>query len=67
MLLNFARYLFIRLQLFMRRSEGASAIEYALIIAMVALVVITFVTPLGDSVKSTFNKVVAALGGSQVT
>ncbi len=66
MLLHFARYLFIRIQLFMRRSEGASAIEYALIIAMVALVVIAFVTPLGDAVKGTLNQVVKELGGTEV-
>lgn len=66
MLLHFARYLFIRIQLFMRRSEGASAIEYALIIAMVALVVIAFVTPLGDAVKGTLNQVVKQLGGTEV-
>ena len=30
------------------------------------LVVIAFVTPLGGSVKDTFNKVVGALGGTQV-
>lgn len=67
MFLNFVRYLYVRYQLFMTRTEGASAIEYALIIAMVALVVITFVTPLGNSVKGTFNKVVTALGGTAVT
>lgn len=67
MFLHFVRYLSIRFQLFMSRTEGASAIEYALIIAMVGLVVVAFVTPLGDSVKATFNKVVGALGGVQVT
>ncbi|MCU1751439.1 Flp family type IVb pilin [Pseudomonas sp. 6D_7.1_Bac1] len=67
MFLHFVRYLSIRLQLFMSRTEGASAIEYALIVAMVGLVVVAFVTPLGDSVKATFNKVVSALGGTTVT
>jgi pilus assembly protein Flp/PilA len=66
MFLQIVRYLFIRFQLFMSRTEGASAIEYALIVAMVGLVVVTFVTPLGDSVKATFNKVVNALGGTPV-
>ncbi|WP_347903829.1 Flp family type IVb pilin [Pseudomonas purpurea] len=66
MFLHFLQYLSIRFQLFMSRTEGASAIEYALIIAMVALVVITFVTPMGDSIKLTFNKVITALGGSVV-
>ncbi|MCU1751441.1 Flp family type IVb pilin [Pseudomonas sp. 6D_7.1_Bac1] len=66
MFLNFVRYLYIRFQLFMTRTEGASAIEYALIIAMVALVVVAFITPLGNSVKGTFNKVITALGGTVV-
>ncbi|MFJ2367503.1 Flp family type IVb pilin [Pseudomonas sp. NPDC087697] len=66
MFLNFVRYLYIRFQLFMTRTEGASAIEYALIIAMVALVVVAFITPLGKSVHDTFNKVIGALGGTQV-
>ncbi|RON03724.1 pilin [Pseudomonas brassicacearum] len=66
MFLQWVRYLFIRFQLFMSRTEGASAIEYALIVAMVGLVVVAFVTPLGDSVKATFNKVVGALGGTPV-
>ncbi|POA30313.1 MULTISPECIES: Flp family type IVb pilin [unclassified Pseudomonas] len=67
MFLHFVQYLSIRFQLFMSRTEGASAIEYALIVAMVALVVVSFIVPLGDSVKATFNKVVGALGGVQVT
>ncbi|WP_256832200.1 Flp family type IVb pilin [Pseudomonas sp. Pse1] len=66
MLLNFVRYLFIRVQLFMRRTEGASAIEYALIVAMVAVVVVAFITPLGSAVKDTLNEVVEALGGTKV-
>ncbi|MGO4000610.1 Flp family type IVb pilin [Pseudomonas fluorescens] len=63
MLLNFVRYLFIRVQLFMRRTEGASAIEYALIVAMVALVILTAGATLGDSVGDIFDKVSDALKG----
>lgn len=66
MFLNFIRSLYVRFQLFMSRTEGASAIEYALIIAMVALVVILFVPALGGAVKITFNKVVTALGGTPI-
>ncbi|RON03726.1 hypothetical protein BK659_22805 [Pseudomonas brassicacearum] len=66
MFLNVVRYLYIRFQLFMTRTEGASAIEYALIVAMVALVVIAFVGPMGNSVKGTFNKVITSLGGTVV-
>lgn len=58
--------LLLKLRLFFSRTDGASAIEYALIIAMVALVVITFITPLGNSVKLAFNAVITALGGTPV-
>ncbi|ALI02113.1 Flp family type IVb pilin [Pseudomonas sp. FW306-02-F02-AA] len=66
MFLKFVRYLYIRLQLFMTRTEGASAIEYALIVAMVALIVVAFIPNMGKSVHDTFNKVITALGGTVV-
>ena len=61
MLLNFVRFLFIQVQLFMRRTEGASAIEYALIVAMVALVILTAGATLGDSVGAIFDEVAEAM------
>lgn len=60
------QYLLLKARLFFKRTDGASAIEYAVIIAMVALVVITFIAPLGNSVKATFNTVVVALGGTAI-
>lgn len=48
---------------FMRDEEGASAIEYALLAAMVAVVVVSFVTPIGDAVKAIFQQIQTALGG----
>ncbi|SEM89665.1 pilus assembly protein Flp/PilA [Pseudomonas sp. ok272] len=66
MFLELVRKLFIRVQLFMTRSEGASAIEYALIIAMVALVVISFVTPMGGAIKTTFNSLLTQMGAPAV-
>ena len=65
MLLNFVRFLFIRVQLFMRRTEGASAIEYALIIAMIGLVVLVAGKTLGTSVKGMFTKVSGALDAAK--
>jgi pilus assembly protein Flp/PilA len=59
-------FLLLRARLFFKRTDGASAIEYAVIIAMVALVIITFITPLGAVVKSTFNTVLVALGGTAI-
>lgn len=46
---------------FIRDEEGASAIEYALIAAMVAVVIVSFVTPVGDAVKKIFQDIQDAL------
>lgn len=43
--------------------EGATAIEYALIAAMVAVVLVSFVTPIGDAVKGIFEKIQTSLEG----
>ncbi|PRA58216.1 MULTISPECIES: Flp family type IVb pilin [Pseudomonas] len=61
MLLNFVRYLFIRVQLFMRRTEGASAIEYALIVAMVALVLVNFGSEIGTKINDILTSVSSGL------
>lgn len=48
--------------------EGASAIEYVLIAAMVAVALVTFVTPIRTAVTSIFTEIQTALtsasGGS---
>lgn len=63
--------LFVRTQLriehFFKDKEAASAIEYVLIAAMVAVVIVVFITPLGNAVKATLNDVLEALGGQRVT
>jgi pilus assembly protein Flp/PilA len=46
---------------FYRDEEGASAIEYALIAAMVAVALVTFVTPIRDAVTAIFNSISTAL------
>lgn len=60
-------YFVARALLFLRREDGASAIEYAIVVAMVAVVVVAFVTPLGDRVLAIFNNVLTTLGGTAVT
>ncbi|MEN5095008.1 Flp family type IVb pilin [Pseudomonas protegens] len=61
------QYLWLRARLFFDRTDGASAIEYAIVVAMVAVVVVAFVTPLGNRVLAIFNNVLVALGGAVVT
>ena len=49
------------LSAFVRDEEGASGIEYALVAAMVAVAIVTFVTPIGDAVKGIFQNIQDAL------
>ena len=49
---------------FLRDEEGASAIEYALIAAMVAVVLVAFVTPISGAVRTIFTNISNALTGA---
>ncbi|MGP6457762.1 Flp family type IVb pilin [Pseudomonas parakoreensis] len=57
-------YLLARARVFLNSEEGASAIEYAIVVAMVAVVVVVFVTPVGNKVLAIFNAVLTSLGGT---
>ncbi|WP_421118271.1 Flp family type IVb pilin [Aquihabitans daechungensis] len=46
-----------------RREEGASLVEYALLVALIAVVCIVAVTFLGGSASGSFDKGANALGG----
>ncbi|PWE38519.1 Flp family type IVb pilin [Pseudomonas prosekii] len=59
-------YLLLRARLFFKDTEGASAIEYAIVVAMVAVVAVVFIAPVGAEVRTIFNNVLVALGGSAV-
>ena len=51
-------------QKFLRDEEGVTAIEYALIAALIAIVIIVAVKFVGNEVKDTFNKVGNELNGA---
>ena len=44
-----------------RNEEGASAVEYALIAGLIAVVIIGVVTLLGQTIQATFQSIVDAL------
>ncbi len=46
---------------FLRDEEGASAIEYALVAAMVAVALIAFVEPINTAITGIFTKIKDAL------
>jgi len=50
--------LFLR---FLKDNSGANAIEYGLIAALIAVVIITAVTSVGTTLTATFSAVAAAL------
>ena len=52
------------IQKFFRDEQGVTAIEYGLIAALIAVVIIGAVTVVGTQLKSTFNDVATALGGT---
>ena len=48
---------------FFKNSKGATAIEYGLIAALIAVAAITAMTNLGTSLSGTFNRVGTKLNG----
>ncbi len=52
------------LSAFIKTEEGATAIEYGLIAALIAIVIISAVTALGGQVSDTFTHVTDSLSGS---
>jgi len=53
-----------RVKNFIANAQGATAIEYALIAAGIAVVIITAVNLIGTNLTSTFQSIATALGGS---
>lgn len=60
-------YLRVHARTFCKSDEAASAIEYAIVVAMVAVVVVVFVTPIGDKVLAIFNVILTNLKGTAQT
>jgi pilus assembly protein Flp/PilA len=48
---------YVAVRRFLQSNDGVTAIEYGLIAALVAIVIITAVTLLGTNLSSVFNKV----------
>lgn len=46
---------------FAKREDGATAIEYALIAGLIAVVIIGATTALGGSIKTTFESITTAI------
>jgi pilus assembly protein Flp/PilA len=58
----FLTYLSAVIRRFVKDEEAASAIEYAIVVAMAAAVAAAFMTPLATEVRRIFNALFTALG-----
>lgn len=52
------------IQKFIRDEAGASAVEYGLLVALIAVVIIGAVQLLGQNISSNFNAVAGSIGSS---
>lgn len=51
-------------QVRLQEEEGATAVEYALMVALIAVVIIVAVQTLGTNASSSFSKTASAIAGS---
>lgn len=52
----------VSLKKFLKNEDGATAIEYGLIAALIGVAIIASIGPLGDALNETFNSVSDKLG-----
>lgn len=57
-------HLQLKVSSFFKREDGASAIEYAIIAGLIAVVIIAAAGPLGGKIAAVFNTITAALPGA---
>jgi pilus assembly protein Flp/PilA len=55
-------YVRIRLTALPKTERGASAVEYGLLVALIAIIIIVAVTLLGSNLNSIFNKTANSIG-----
>lgn len=56
--------LYVRAQNWMARDEGATAVEYGLMVALIAVVIIVAVTAIGAALNGKFGEVGSAISGA---
>ena len=49
---------------FFKDEEGATMVEYALMLALIAIVCIVAVTAIGNNANTTFNRAATAIGAA---
>lgn len=57
----------MNLKKFFQNEDGATAIEYGLIAALIAVVIISAVTTLGQSIETSFGEISTAVDGANAS
>jgi pilus assembly protein Flp/PilA len=60
---DIVEYLRIRLTAMARTERGASAVEYGLLVALIAVVIVVAVTTLGSNLSGVFSKTASSISG----
>ena len=53
-----------RMQCFLRSEDGPTAVEYAVMLALIIIVCLTAISTLGTNTKTTFTNVANSIAGS---
>lgn len=53
-----------KVQAFLADEQGATAVEYGLMVALIAIAIVVAVTAVGNQLIALFNDVVSKLGGT---
>ena len=56
-----------RVDMLRRQENGAAAVEYGLLVGLIAVVIILAVTFLGDTLEGMFDSVATKLGGAKTS
>jgi pilus assembly protein Flp/PilA len=59
-MINFAK----KMQRFLTSEDGPTAVEYAVMLALIIIVCLTAINSLGTNAKTTFTNVAASIGAS---
>lgn len=60
----FCQKIFVSLLMLWRNERGASAIEYAVIAALIAAALVGFLEPVQNALKSVFDGLATSMGGA---
>ena len=54
----------LKVQRFLKSEDGPTAVEYAVMLALIVIVCLTAIRSIGTNANATFNSVATALGNS---